>query len=49
MDIAEWLSGMGLEHYAQAFEDAEITPEVLSELERRTGNRILQVLLRVEL
>ena len=32
MDIAEWLSGIGLERYAQAFQDAEITPEVLSEL-----------------
>ena len=32
MDIAEWLRGLGLERYAQAFQDAEVTPEVLPEL-----------------
>ncbi|MGK9232551.1 AAA family ATPase [Inquilinus limosus] len=32
MDIAEWLRGLGLERYAQAFQHAEVTPEVLPEL-----------------
>ena len=32
MDIAEWLRGLGLERYAQAFQDAEVTLEVLPEL-----------------
>lgn len=32
MDIAQWLHGLGLERYIQAFHDAEVTPEVLSEL-----------------
>ena len=32
MDIAAWLRGLGLERYAQAFEDAEVTLEVLPEL-----------------
>ncbi|MEZ0171114.1 adenylate/guanylate cyclase domain-containing protein [Microvirga sp. TS319] len=32
MDVAEWLRSLGLERYAQAFQDAEITPEVLPEL-----------------
>ena len=32
MDVAAWLGGLGLERYAQAFRDAEITPEVLPEL-----------------
>ena len=32
MDIAEWLRGLGLERYSQAFQDAEVTPEVLPEL-----------------
>ena len=32
MDVAEWLHGLGLERYAQAFQDAEVTPEVLPEL-----------------
>ncbi|MDH2353132.1 adenylate cyclase, partial [Bradyrhizobium sp. SSUT112] len=32
MDIAEWLRGLGLERYTQAFQDAEVTPEILSEL-----------------
>jgi SAM domain (Sterile alpha motif) len=32
VDIAEWLRGLGLERYSQAFQDAEVTTEVLSEL-----------------
>ena len=32
MDVAEWLKGLGLERYAQAFQDVEITPDVLWEL-----------------
>ena len=32
MDIAEWLRGLGLERYTQAFQDAEVTTEVLPEL-----------------
>ena len=32
MNIAEWLRGLGLERYTQAFQDAEVTPEVLPEL-----------------
>ncbi|UVO27502.1 adenylate/guanylate cyclase domain-containing protein [Bradyrhizobium arachidis] len=32
MNIADWLRGLGLERYAQAFQDAEITPEVLPDL-----------------
>ena len=32
MDVAEWLRSLGLERYAQAFQDAEVTPEVLPEL-----------------
>lgn len=32
MNIAEWLHGLGLERYSQAFRDAEVTPEVLPEL-----------------
>ena len=32
MDIAEWLRGLGLGRYTQAFQDAEVTTEVLSEL-----------------
>ncbi|MBV9976874.1 MAG: AAA family ATPase [Hyphomicrobiales bacterium] len=32
MDVAEWLSGLGLERYIQAFQDAEVTTEVLPEL-----------------
>ena len=32
MDIAAWLRDLGLERYAQAFREAEITPEVLPEL-----------------
>ncbi|RXH33484.1 adenylate/guanylate cyclase domain-containing protein [Bradyrhizobium zhanjiangense] len=32
MNIAEWLHGLGLERYSQAFQDAEVTPEVLPEL-----------------
>ena len=32
MDIAEWLRSLGLERYAQAFQDAEVTPDVLPEL-----------------
>ena len=32
MNIAEWLRGLGLERYSQAFQDAEVTPEVLPEL-----------------
>jgi class 3 adenylate cyclase len=32
VDIADWLRGLGLERYAQAFQDAEVTAEVLPEL-----------------
>ena len=32
MDVAAWLRGLGLERYAAAFLDAEITPEALPEL-----------------
>ena len=32
MDVAAWLRGLGLERYATAFQDAEITPEALPEL-----------------
>ena len=32
MDVAAWLRDLGLERYAQAFCDAEVTPEVLAEL-----------------
>ena len=32
MDIAEWLRGLGLERYTDAFQDAEVTTEVLPEL-----------------
>ena len=32
MDVAAWLRGLGLERYAQAFRDAEVTPDVLPEL-----------------
>jgi class 3 adenylate cyclase len=32
VDIAEWLRGLGLERYTQAFQDAEVTTEVLAEL-----------------
>lgn len=32
MNIAEWLHGLGLERYSQAFQDGEVTPEVLPEL-----------------
>ena len=32
MDVAAWLRGLGLERYATAFQDAEITPETLPEL-----------------
>ncbi|WP_314949502.1 adenylate/guanylate cyclase domain-containing protein [Bradyrhizobium cosmicum] len=32
MEIAEWLRNLGLERYTQAFQDAEVTPEVLPEL-----------------
>jgi hypothetical protein len=32
VDIAEWLRGLGLERYTQAFQDAEVTTEVLPEL-----------------
>jgi len=32
VNVAEWLRGLGLERYAQAFQDAEVTPEVLPEL-----------------
>ena len=31
-DIAAWLRDLGLERYAQAFLDAEVTPETLPEL-----------------
>jgi hypothetical protein len=32
VDIAEWLRGLGLERYTQAFQEAEVTPDVLQEL-----------------
>ena len=32
MDVAAWLRGLGLERYAQAFRNAEVTPEILPEL-----------------
>ena len=32
VDIAAWLSELGLERYAQVFRDSEIEPEVLAEL-----------------
>src|SRR5687767_12035225 len=32
MDVAAWLRDLGLERYAQAFLDAEVTPEALPEL-----------------
>jgi class 3 adenylate cyclase len=32
VDIAQWLRDLGLERYTQAFQDAEVTPEVLPEL-----------------
>ena len=32
MDVAAWLGGLGLERYAQAFRDAEVTPDLLPEL-----------------
>ena len=32
MDVAAWLRDLGLERYAPAFLDAEITPEALPEL-----------------
>lgn len=32
VEIATWLRALGLEHYAQAFLDAELTPEALPEL-----------------
>ena len=32
MDVAAWLRELGLERYAPAFLDAEITPEALPEL-----------------
>ncbi|MGY4505553.1 class 3 adenylate cyclase [Bradyrhizobium sp. GM24.11] len=32
MNIAEWLHGLGLERYSQAFQDGEVTPEILPEL-----------------
>ena len=32
MDVGAWLRGLGLERYAQAFRDAEVTPEILPEL-----------------
>lgn len=31
-DLTAWLRGLGLERYAQAFQDAEVTPEILPEL-----------------
>ena len=31
-DLAAWLRDLGLERYARAFRDAEVTPEVLPEL-----------------
>lgn len=32
MEIGEWLRGLGLERYTQAFQEAEVTPDVLQEL-----------------
>ena len=32
MDIASWLRGLGLERYAQAFQDNEIDQRILPEL-----------------
>ena len=32
MDIAAWLRELGLERYAQVFQDSEIEPEILAEL-----------------
>jgi hypothetical protein len=32
VEVAAWLRDLGLERYAQAFRDAEVTPEVLPEL-----------------
>lgn len=32
MDIGDWLRGLGLERYAQAFRDNDIDPEILPEL-----------------
>jgi class 3 adenylate cyclase/predicted ATPase len=32
VDVGAWLRGLGLERYAEAFRDAEITPETLPEL-----------------
>jgi SAM domain (Sterile alpha motif) len=32
MDVAEWLRGLGLEHYAPAFRDNDIDGEVLRRL-----------------
>ena len=32
MDIAAWLSGLGLEQYAPAFHDNDVDGEVLPEL-----------------
>ncbi|WP_418160155.1 SAM domain-containing protein [Benzoatithermus flavus] len=32
LDVGAWLRRLGLERYAQAFRDAEITPEALPEL-----------------
>jgi class 3 adenylate cyclase/predicted ATPase len=32
VDVEAWLRGLGLERYAQAFRDAEVTPEILPEL-----------------
>ena len=31
-DFAAWLRDLGLERYAQAFQDAEVTPEILPQL-----------------
>jgi SAM domain (Sterile alpha motif) len=32
MDLAAWLRGLGLEHYAPAFRDNDVDGEVLSQL-----------------
>ncbi|MCK1606571.1 AAA family ATPase [Bradyrhizobium sp. 166] len=32
MDIAEWLRSLGLERYTRAFQEAEVTPDVLQDL-----------------
>src|SRR3712207_5640680 len=32
LDVTAWLRGLGLERYARAFLDAEVTPETLPEL-----------------